>query len=433
MLRAEPQYYGTYLAFDHVKERTQFLNEDEFKILQYLRGKVADVEDVARNTGISYDKCAKFLKRAFKLELVVKNDHVPEDLPSRSMVNHSFFARFPIPFLSAPTSVDVFITSRCNLKCVHCFSATREAIDLPLQTLMSIFNQLEEMGVLEVRINGGEPLMHPNIGEVLEVLSSKMFRKVILTNGTMLDDEMAIRIKRSNVIPTVSLDDSDADDNDSFRGVKGAFIKTVEGLKILQKNKVQYGINCCIHAKNLNRIEKIVKFAEDLGACRIAFLDLKPIGRMQNHREWVPSHVEYEASMAQMMIAKLKHRRIDVSLDAFLRCTVIRESIIEAKRGYISCKAGRTTLSVFSDCSVYPCNTVLGDPKWKMGNLKNEKLMDVWFSKNWNFFRGGVRINDLKKCRDCREMRSCKDIYCRLLPYAVTGDPFGPSPRCSSI
>ncbi len=82
---------------------------------------------------------------------------------------------------------------------------------------------------------------------------------------------------------------------------------------------------------------------------------------------------------------------------------------------------------------MYPCNSVVGDPKWKMGNLKNETLADVWFSKNWAFFRGAVKTSDLKKCKNCKEMKKCEDFYCRLLPYAATGDPFGPSPRCSSI
>jgi radical SAM protein with 4Fe4S-binding SPASM domain len=434
VLRAEPQYYGTYVAFDYVKAQTEFLDKDEFRILECLYGRAAGIEEVARETKISYGKCAKFLNRAIKAGLVGKSEIATEVFSARSEgISSEVFARFPIPFLSAPSSVDVFVTSRCNLRCVHCFSAAEVSVDLSLGDLKSIFDQLETMGVFEVRINGGEPLLHPGIGEILQMLEHRRFRKVILTNGTLLSDEIAMQLKKANVTPTVSLDDSEAQGHDLFRGVEGAFLKTLAGIRILQKNKIQYGINCCLHAKNLNKTESMVNFVANLGAYRIAFLDLKPLGRMGIHKEWVPPQREYAKVLTQLLTIKAKQRRIDVSLDAFLSCSVLRESVFEAKKGYVSCKAGRTILSIFSDGLVYPCNSVVGDPRWKMGNLENETLLDVWFSKNWAFFRGAVKTGDLMKCHNCKEMKRCLDFYCRLLPYATTGDVFGPSPRCASI
>jgi radical SAM protein with 4Fe4S-binding SPASM domain len=422
------------VAFEYVKTQTEFIDEDEFNILQFLCGRAADVEEVARKTKISRGKCAKFLKRALEAELVLRRESAAGPFPSeRAEIKREFFSRFPIPFLSAPSSVDVFVTSRCNLKCVHCFSATQQPTDLSLENLKSIFDQLEQMRVLEVRINGGEPLLHQSIGKILQMLENRRFRKVILTNGTLLSDEIAKQLKKSNITPTVSLDDSNATGHDIFRGVDGTFEKTLAGLKILQTNQVQYGVNCCLHAKNLSKIANIINLASDRGACRIAFLNLKHLGRMNTHKEWMPSQAEYEATLARLLMAKAKHRKIDVALDVFLSCPVLSESVLEAKKGFISCRAGRTMMSIFSDGSVYPCNAVVGDPKWRMGNLKNETLSDIWFSKNWAFFRGAVKTNDLTKCRSCKEMKTCKDFYCRLLPYATTGDPFGPSQKCSPV
>jgi radical SAM protein with 4Fe4S-binding SPASM domain len=265
------------------------------------------------------------------------------------------------------------------------------------------------------------------------MLEYRHFRKVIITNGTLLSDKIARQFKKSNVIPTVSLDDSNAHGHDLFRGVEGTFEKTLAGLRILKENRIQYGINCCLHTKNLDKVENIINLAASQEACRIAFLDLEPLGRMSNNKEWMPSQREYEANLAHLMFLKAKHRNIDVSLDVFLLCPVLRESSLEAKRGYISCRAGRTILSIFSDGCVYPCNAVIGDPKWKMGNLKNETLTDIWFSEKWAFFRGAIKISDLDKCRSCKERKGCKELYCRLLPYATTGNPFGPGPKCSEM
>lgn len=421
------------MAFDHTRTRTEFLTSQEFKILTYLSGRAASIEKVANETKIKKGECAKFLKQAAKLDLVRKSETSTQPSPPRSTdVSSEFYARFPIPILSAPSSVDLFITSRCNLKCIHCFSTTREAVDLSFEEVESILDQLEQAGVLELRINGGEPLLHPDIGRILQTLERRRFLKVILTNGTLISDALAKQLKKSNVIPTVSLDDSEAQGHDAFRGTAGTFEKTLAGLKVLVNNKVVYGINCCLHTKNLSRIERIVNFAETLGACRIAFLSLKPLGRMSQHAEWMLSPKEYEAALPRLLATKAKHRWIDVSLDSFLSCPVLKEAVVEAKKGYVSCRAGRTIMSIFSDGWAYPCNSVVGDLKWRMGNLRKETLTDIWFSRNWAFFRGAVKKADLKRCRRCEQMDVCRDFYCRLLPYATSGNALGPSPACSS-
>jgi radical SAM protein with 4Fe4S-binding SPASM domain len=432
ILRSEPQYYGTFAVFDYVKAQTKFLDEDEFRILQYIYNRSADVCEIAKETKINFRKCTKFLNLAVKLEFVKENDQSEIYPPERAKVDNKLFSKFSVPFLSAPSSVDVFITSKCNLQCVHCFSTKIESTELSMDEIKSILDQLEKNGVLEVRINGGEPLLHSNIDKALQMLGTRRFRKVLLTNGTLVTDSIAKQLKKSNITPTISLDDSNAQGHDLFRGVEGSFEKTLAGLKILQKNKVQYGINCCLHAKNLNRVNDIVALAVSCGASRISFLDLKRLGRMRNNEEWMPSQKEYQVAMAHIMMAKTMNKSIDVSLDAFLSCPVLREMILEAKRGYITCEAGRTRLSISSEGLVYPCNTVVGDSKWNMGNLRSENLTDVWNSKKWAFFRGAVKKSDLRNCRNCKDMKGCTDFYCRLLPYATTGDAFASSPKCGS-
>jgi uncharacterized protein len=65
---------------------------------------------------------------------------------------------------------------------------------LSIQELKSIFNQLERMGVMEVRLTGGEPLLHPEIRTLLAIIQKKRFRKVMITNGTLLDEDIVVRL-----------------------------------------------------------------------------------------------------------------------------------------------------------------------------------------------------------------------------------------------
>jgi radical SAM protein with 4Fe4S-binding SPASM domain len=383
---------------------------------------------------MKYDRCRDFLKRMLDSGYIQQNVSPSRAKIKRADLSSASYERFSLPFLSAPTSVDIFITSRCNLNCVHCFSkkGAEDSAELSIEELQTLFDQLEMLGVFEVRINGGEPLLHPEIAAILMNLKDRRFRKVILTNATMLDNKMAGLLKECDVTPTVSLDDSKAEGHDLFRGTEGSFERTVTAMRLLHENEVEYGVNFCIHNGNLSRWEDIMDLCVGCGASRIAFLDLKPAGRMKNNLAWVPDHREYLKALLELMAARRRYRtKIDVALDTFLRCQPLNESVQEAKSGYVSCQAGRTRLSVDSKGSVYPCNLVVSDPRWAMGNVRNASICDIWFSPKWSFFRG-TTVSELSKCRSCENLRKCGDFYCRLLPYLESGDPLGPHPRCKA-
>lgn len=266
---------------------------------------------------------------------------------------------------------------------------------------------------------------------MLADLRERRFRKVLLSNGIPLEEHTIDLMKKAGVIPTISLDGPNPDVHDAFRGVAGAFRKTLKSLELLRERNVEYGINCCLHRRNLSKHERIVEIAVEHGASRIAFLDLKPVGRMKENTEWIPSYEEYEKTALDLVRTKLKHgREIDVALDTYLHCYPLSESVKEAKKGFISCQGGRTRLSITSDGSVYPCNLAISDSHFNMGNIRNGALFDIWHSSHWGSFRGEVKLTNLSRCRNCKNLNKCDDFYCRILPYMTSGDLFGPHPKC---
>jgi len=435
ILRSEPQYYGSYAIFDYRTVSTEFLTKEEHAVLEYISNRSSEVDEITKETGVEYNRCNRFLKRMLRLGYVQKDIQILKPrVPQRPEVSPTLYEQFPLPFLSAPTSVDLFITNQCNLRCVHCFSDSKEVdqTELPIEEIRSIIDQLERLGVLELRINGGEPLLHSRIHEILSFLKEKRIRKVILTNGTVLDSEMIRLLEEAQITPTVSLDGSETNDHDSFRGVKGSFDRTIEALDSLRKSKIEYGVNCCLHRRNLSKYREIIDLAVKHNASRIAFLDLKPNGRMRDNMMWAPTYEDYVEAFLGLVVARMRYRgKIDIALDTFLRCEPLRESIHEVKTGYVSCHAGKTRLSIASDGLVYPCNLVISDPKWNMGNIRDKTIQGIWFSDRWRFFRG-TRIQELTKCRNCKELKKCKDFHCRLLPYVINNDPFGPHLKCAS-
>jgi radical SAM protein with 4Fe4S-binding SPASM domain len=430
ILRSEPQYYDTYVAYNWEKSEPHFLTREEHSILNLIYNEPKTVTEVADSSNVSEDFCKNFLnnmKNKGLIQIYKKDIRAPP----RTKVNGERFQGFKIPFLSGPTAIDLFITSRCNLRCRHCFSDSgEETHELPLNLIKNVLDQLESMRVLEVRINGGEPFSHPEIDEILADISDRRLRRVIITNGTLLDRDKVQLLKRSKTIPTVSLDDSIPEGHDDFRGVKGSFEQTLKGMSLLKQGEVVYGVNTCIHRGNMKRVKDIIDLAAKYGASKIALLDLKEVGRLREHKEIVPSPAEYRRASIGLELLKRMMKDIEVSLDVFMKCYPLRESMMEKERGYVSCSAGKTRLSIGSDGFVYPCNIVLSDEKWSMGDIRESSLKDIWFSNKWRLLRGGIRFKELEKCPSCPSRNECHELYCRLYPYMKTGDLYALNPYC---
>jgi len=205
ILRSEPQYYDSYVAYNWENSEPLFLTREEHNVLNLIYSKPKTVSEVADSLHLSGDFCKKFLND-MKSKGVIQIYNKDVRAPPRTKVDEDEFHGFKIPFLSGPNSIDLFITSRCNLRCRHCFSNSGEENDeLPLNLIKNILDQLESVGVLEVRINGGEPFSHPEIDEILEDLSDRRLRRVIITNGTLLDRDKVQLLKRSKTIFLKSL------------------------------------------------------------------------------------------------------------------------------------------------------------------------------------------------------------------------------------
>ncbi len=432
LIRDEAQYYNKFVAFNYDKVETIFLSDLEYRLLKCINDASKKLEEISSSMNLDISRSKDMVQNLIEKGLItetegkVKLGFVTNEKHSESS------GKFKIPFLSSPISVDIFITSRCNLRCVHCFSADdkKDKNDMAFMDLTSLFDQLERNVVFEVRLNGGEPLSHPRIKEILKDLGKRRFRKVMITNGTLLTVNIVKLLKSSGVIPTVSLDDSIAEEHDRFRGIMGSHEATLKGLKLLKENQVQYGINACIHRGNRRRFHKIIELAKNYGAYRISFLDLKNTGRMKKNPEWFPSNKDYQRMLPALNLAKKMFEEIDVSYDVFLHCHPLQESVHEYGKGFVSCSAGKSRMSIDTDGFVYPCNMVISDPKWYMGDVFQEKIQEIWFNEKWSAFRGGVKIDDLPACNLCSRKSSCIDLYCRLYPYATTGDFFAPHPNC---
>ena len=137
------------------------------------------------------------------------------------------------------------VTRRCNLKCVHCYAqatATAPEGELSLNQGLALLDDLKAFGVPVVLFSGGEPLMHPNLLTLVEHAVTLGMRAVISTNGTLIDRDMAGRLKHFGLSYVgISLDGMEAT-HDRFRGQAGAFAAAMAGRPQLPGGRHQGGL-----------------------------------------------------------------------------------------------------------------------------------------------------------------------------------------------
>src|SRR4030043_180698 len=137
--------------------------------------------------------------------------------------------------LSAPVNITWEITHRCNLRCVHCLSASSEESpgELSLDECKSIVDQLAALKVFEINFGGGEPLLKDYFLPLLHYIHQKGIVTCISTNGTVLTDEAIERFTKNPLVNVqVSLDGATAEINDAIRG-RGTFGKIITGMERL--------------------------------------------------------------------------------------------------------------------------------------------------------------------------------------------------------
>src|SRR3989338_2323692 len=181
--------------------------------------------------------------------------------------------------LSAPINIGLNITNKCNLSCKHCFaSSTRNNKDLTTEELSGIIRQIIKLKVIKVGISGGEPLMRKDFWKILGTLNKAKTVITLNTNATLITRPIAKKLSRFPIRPyTVSLDGSLPEIHDSLRG-RGAFEKTIKGIKNLVSQKLPVLISTTVTRLNYKNLYDIALLGKKLGVSKVRFNEVLCVG-----------------------------------------------------------------------------------------------------------------------------------------------------------
>ena len=154
--------------------------------------------------------------------------------------------------------LELQITDRCNLQCRHCYIGESFHQDLSMGQIQKVLEEFEEIQGLRLLLSGGEPLLHPHFWEINDILRNHAFRSVLLSNGTLITQEVAKKLRVHEV--QISLDGM-KQGHESLRG-KGTFEKTMMAIDHLQEANIRVSVATMIHRRNLLEFDQLASLLQ---------------------------------------------------------------------------------------------------------------------------------------------------------------------------
>ncbi|HPH56350.1 MAG TPA: 12,18-didecarboxysiroheme deacetylase [Smithella sp.] len=338
------------------------------------------------------------------------------------------------------------MTRRCNLKCMHCYSASAD-IDYPDELTTDegkkLIDDLAAFGAPVILFSGGEPLLRPDLLKLAQYATDKGMRAVISTNGTLITREIAAKLKTIGLSYVgVSLDGLEKT-HDRFRGTKGAFERAMEGIRNCRDAGIKVGIRFTVNKRNLADVPAMFDLLKKENIERLCFYHLVYTGRGSKLREEDLTHEETRA-LLDLIAARTKEMfdeglapeilTVDNHADGpYLYLKMKKENPARAKEvlELLEMNEGNSTGHgigcVSWDGEVYP------DQFWRnrpLGNVRQKPFSKIWTYEKNEFL---MKLKDKKKhlqgrCAACVWLNVCAGNF-RARAEAA-GDIWGDDPAC---
>jgi len=351
------------------------------------------------------------------------------------------------PFVpGAPFQVVWDVTYACNLRCKHCYASAGKARkdELTDEEAMDLVDRLSNMGVTIIAFSGGEPLVRKNILDLAKRAHENGMYVSIATNGTLITKEKARQLKEAGVdYLQISLDGSTAETHDSFRGIPGAFERTIAGIKNAVAEGFFVNIATTATKANIEEMPAIIDLCNDMGVDWFMAYNFVPTGRGKDIFETDLTPQERE-DVLNMLFAKMDEVDCELLTTApqFARIalqncggggtvvvpthfynTKVKEEMFQLTEFIGGCGAGRFYMSIRANGDIDPCVFF----PLHVGNVRTDDLDELW--KKSDIF-GDLRNKDILKenCGSCEFRYHCGG--CRARAYNYFGDYFAPDPGC---
>ncbi len=351
---------------------------------------------------------------------------------------------------SARKPIVVWSTTRtCNLKCVHCYtdsSNVKYSNELSTDEGLKLIDDLANFKIPSLLFSGGEPLMRKDLFTLTEKAAQSNIRPVISTNGTLIDRDAARNIKDTGIVYVgISLDGME-DINDHFRGVQGAFSKSMKGFENCIAVGQRVGLRLTLTKHNYKDLNRIFDFIENEGINRACFYHLVYSGRGKDIYKDDLTHSESRDAM-NIILNRTKdyfERKLDINIltvdnhsdGVYIYLKLMDEYPDKAKEVYdlLKWNGGGANSTGVGIGNIDFFGNVHPDQFWQdytFGNIREKNFGDIWMDESNSLMHGLKNKADYIKgrCKLCKYTDLCTGAM-RVRAYRTFDDPWAPDPQC---
>lgn len=312
------------------------------------------------------------------------------------------------------TSLHIEITSKCNERCVHCYIPHDFKVsNIEPDLFYDVLKQCKNLKLLHLTLSGGEPMLHKHFCDFLRKCKEYDFSVNVLSNLTLLDDEIIKEMKANPLLGVqVSLYSMNSNIHDEITQMKGSFVKTKNAILKLIENDIPLQISCPIMKQNKNSYDEVIKWAKKhkihVGddyviiaqynhttqnlSCRLSINEIKEV---------IKDRVANDAKYLEQLEEEAEKKKNITSTD--IVCSICHSSICITDNG-----------------NVYPC---AGWQDYVVGNVKETSLNDIWNNSEKVKHLRGLRKKDFPKCIQCIDKEFCTMCMVRNANENSKGDP----------
>ena len=173
------------------------------------------------------------------------------------------------PLRSLPL-VTLYLTERCNSRCVSCDYWRHGRTDMTLEAVTRWLPDFETLGTRAILVSGGEPLLNPQWPQIARLLRSRGLRLLLLSSGLSLAKHAAEAAAWFESV-TVSMDGTNAETYAAIRGLD-AFDTVCDGVRAAVQRGMPVDLRVTVQRANYRELPRFVALARELGATRVSFL-----------------------------------------------------------------------------------------------------------------------------------------------------------------
>ena len=326
------------------------------------------------------------------------------------------------------------LTKRCNLACAHCYMDAETMQhggenELTTEEVCGLLDDIAGRSTeTMVVLTGGEPLMRGDLEELVAHGTGRGLAMVVGTNGVALSEKRVQSLKAAGAMGVgISVDSLDPEKHDAFRGLRGAWEKTMQGIEACKRHGLPFQIHFSVTEANAEEVPSMIDFARATGARVLNVFFLVCTGRGESMSDISP--ITYERVLNQLVAAQEQSRDLLIRARCaphYKRIAYQRNpaSTLTRAAGY----EGGGCLAGIHYCRVTPEGGVTACPyiPEEEGSIRDTKFWDIWDqSLTFQSLRNPMLQG---KCGSCEFKKLCGG--CRARPLAMGGSLMDTDPWC---